>query len=53
MIKLQETQVFFWEFCEIFKNTLFIEHLRPTASDECIWQFLMYLLKERKMMKDS
>ena len=34
-IKLQETQVLSCELCEIFKNTLFIEHLRPTASDEC------------------
>ena len=26
-------QVFSYEFCEIFKNTLFAEHLRATASD--------------------
>ena len=25
-------QVFFWEFCKVFKNTFFIEHLRTTAS---------------------
>ena len=27
------TQVFSCEFCEIFKNTFFIEHLRATASE--------------------
>ena len=26
-------QVFSYEFCEIFKNTFFVEHLRATASD--------------------
>ena len=25
--------MFFYEFCETFKNTLFAEHLRVTASD--------------------
>ena len=27
-------QVFSCEFCEVFKNTLFIEHLRVTASEQ-------------------
>ena len=27
------TQVFSCDFCEIFKNTFFIEHLRATASE--------------------
>ena len=32
---LKETlaQMFFYEFCEIFKNTFFTEHLRTTASE--------------------
>ena len=25
--------VFFYEFCEVFKNTLFTEHLRATSSE--------------------
>ena len=28
-------QVFFCEFCKIFKNTFFIEHLRVTTSTYC------------------
>ena len=33
-------QVFFYEFCEICKNTFFKEHLRTTASK--IWQEKVY-----------
>ena len=29
------TQVFYCEFCEIYKNNLFIEHLGTTASE--VW----------------
>ena len=31
--KVTVAQVFSCEFCEIFKNTYFIEHLRTTASE--------------------
>ena len=31
-LKKTVAQVFSWEFCEIFKNTFFTEHLRETAS---------------------
>ena len=31
-IKKTQTQVFFCEFCNIFKNTFFTEHLRATAA---------------------
>ena len=33
LIKVPASQVFSCEFCEIFKNTCFTEHLRTTASD--------------------
>ena len=32
-IKETPAQVFFCEYCEIFKNTFFTEHLRETASE--------------------
>ena len=43
-------QVFFCEFCEIFKNKYFIEHLQTTASAGLlIWDSFHYLLRYRKM----
>ena len=33
--KETQTQVFSCEFCEIFKNTFFVEHLRTAASNHC------------------
>ena len=29
-------QVFSFEFCEIFKNTFFTEHLQATAPERCV-----------------
>ena len=34
LIKWETAQVFFGEFCEISKSTLFIEHMRAAASNE-------------------
>ena len=34
-IKEAQTQVFSCEYCEIFKNTFFIEHLR----EDCFWKY--------------
>ena len=31
-------QVFSCQFCDIFKNTFFTEHLRATASESCIYK---------------
>ena len=43
---LKETlaKVFFCEFCEIFKNTLFVEHHRLTASDIRVQVVVIYNL---------
>ena len=61
-------QVFFCEFCEIFKNTFFIEHLRTSTSAitannvlrySCYFTFLPYrfncwiLLVEFKIIKPT
>ena len=35
-------QVFFCEFCEISKNTVFTEHLWVTASEECQFFFWIF-----------
>ena len=35
-------QVFFCEFCDIFKNTFFTEHLWATGSVYCICDFVQW-----------
>ena len=35
------TQVFSYEFCEVFRNTFFTEHLWTTASE--IWAWLLFM----------
>ena len=45
LTKLQTlAQMFFCEFCKIFKNTFFAEHLRVTASDIRIQAVIIYNL---------
>ena len=33
-------QVISWEFCEIFKNTFFMEHLQTPTSEAKVWSFI-------------
>ena len=45
LIKLQKktvAQEFSCEFCEISKNTFFIEHLRTTASAYLFWKVALF-----------
>ena len=38
-------EVFSYEFCEIFRNTIFTEHLRVTASESCQRSMMEVLVK--------
>ena len=44
------TQMFSWEFCEIFQNILFTENLWVTA---CFWGFISLLKKKKKIVARS
>ena len=46
IIKKKDTlaQLFSCEFCEIFKNTFYIEHLRVTASGDLVFLFHIFNL---------
>ena len=51
----QETlaQVFFCEFCEIFKNTYFTEHLWVTTSHQRRWRILNFLMFSKEKSKNK
>ena len=51
-IEVTPAKVFFCEFCQVFKNTYFVEHLQLIASESvnirCTFSFLTGDILERK-----